>query len=245
MQLATWKKNMVINKNLKKLVRGHQPFMVKGHQYNKPTFSSVSATCPITCKAPSFLLGSLCSAGVFRILTQVSITGSRVPFLFPQALARKWMAATVGDTRSSNISVAERNRSSSKRASKSLEGCYREGGRGQRKGDRDGGRKEGRRREGRKEEGGKKEGGREGRRREGRKEGGKEEGGRREEGGGREGRRREGKRREGKEGGREGGGRKEEGWKEEGGISEGGREGGREGRREGRREGGWKEEGGK
>ncbi len=35
---------------------------------------------------------------------QAAITGSRVPFLLEHARARKWVAATVGETRSSKMS---------------------------------------------------------------------------------------------------------------------------------------------
>ena len=58
----------------------------------------------MTWRAPSFLLGSRRSWGVSRICTHTAMTGSRVPFLLEHARERKWVAATVGDTRSSKMS---------------------------------------------------------------------------------------------------------------------------------------------
>ena len=72
------------------------------------TFISTSAIEPMTCSAPSFLLGSLWSGGSESVCTQNTITGSRIFFRFAHALVRNCWAATSGDTRSSKMSGGRR-----------------------------------------------------------------------------------------------------------------------------------------
>ena len=68
------------------------------------TLVSISEVLPMTCKAPSFFLGSRSSGNCSRIRTQNAMTGSRMFFRLWHAVWRKAWAATTGDTRSSNMS---------------------------------------------------------------------------------------------------------------------------------------------
>ena len=59
-------------------------------------------------RAPSFCLGSRCSAGMFNRCTQNTMVGSRTCFLLETAVWRRVAAAVTGETKSSKISVDTR-----------------------------------------------------------------------------------------------------------------------------------------
>ena len=59
-------------------------------------------------RAPSFCLGSRCSAGMFNKCTQNTMVGSRTCFLLETAVWRRVAAAVTGETKSSKISVDTR-----------------------------------------------------------------------------------------------------------------------------------------